>query len=208
MLSPAGEKRRVIQPYDGPRCPRCDAKLTSDWIRSGTIVCPDCNRPFEATAFNPAPPQLHIAEAVGTTIGETNACANHARNAATTNCSRCGLFICALCDMSVGSGSYCPACFDRLRSEGSLRGTTTRYRDYSRMALISWIVGIFFTSLFVGWAFGIVSLIYARKGLKQCQAEGRSTVGVRIVSILAILEIVGGLAFVVFVVLGLTGAFK
>lgn len=197
----------AVRAYEGPECPRCKARLTADWIRTGVISCPDCRRTFEATAFHPPQPRLRVAEVTMTPEG-ANACANHARNAAVTSCQRCGLFICALCDMSVGSGSYCPACFDRLRAEGSLKGTSTRYRDYGRMALISLIIGVFFTSLFMGWAFGIVSLIYSRKALKQRQAEERSTVGVRIVSILAILEIIGGLAFVAFMILGLTGAFK
>ena len=42
-----------VQSYQGPSCPRCHARLTADWIQSGTIICPDCNKPFEATAFRP-----------------------------------------------------------------------------------------------------------------------------------------------------------
>jgi uncharacterized paraquat-inducible protein A len=193
--------------YEGPECPRCKARLTSDWIRTGIIECPDCRRAFEATSFNPPLPRLRVAEVTMTPEG-SNACANHARNAAVTNCQRCGLFICALCDMSVGSGSYCPACFDRLRAEGSLKGTNTRYRDYARMATISMVVGLFFSSLFVGWMFGIVSVIYARKGIKQRQQEERSTVGVRIVAVFALLEIIGGLGSIVFMILVATGRLK
>ena len=42
-----------VQSYEGPSCPRCHARLTADWIQSGTVICPDCNKPFEATAFRP-----------------------------------------------------------------------------------------------------------------------------------------------------------
>lgn len=196
MLSPAGEKQRgiVIQPYDGPRCPRCNAKLTSDWIHTGTIVCPDCNRPFEATAFSPAPPKLQVAEAVGTTVGETNACANHARNAATTNCTRCGLFICALCDMNVGSGSYCPACFDRVRAEGTLTTVAKKVRDYGAMARVAAVVGLFFTFAFIGPVFGILSLYYQAKARKQRREFGEDpwSAGIVFVMLMSILEIVGG----------------
>ena len=193
--------------YEGPECPRCKARLTTDWIRTGIIECPDCGRPFEATSFNPPQPRLRVAEVTMTPEG-ANACANHARNAAVTNCQRCGLFICALCDMSVGSGSYCPSCFDRLRSAGSLKGTSTRYRDYVRMALISMLAGLFFSSFFVGWLFGIVSLVYARKGLAQRRMEERSTIGVRVVAIFAILEIIGGLGSIVVMIMAMTGVFK
>jgi len=194
--------------YEGPECPRCKARLTADWIRSGIISCPDCRRTFEATAFNPPQPRLRVAEVTMTPEG-ANTCANHARNAAVTSCQRCGLFICALCDMSVGSGSYCPACFDRLRAEGSLKGTNTRYRDYGRMALISLIVGVPFLGAFgLGAMFGVASLIYANKARQQRKAEERSTVGVAIVSVLAMLEIAGGLTVLALMVLAIAGALK
>jgi len=191
--------------YEGPECPRCKARLTTDWIRSGVITCPDCNRPFEATAFHPPQPRLRVAEVTMTPEG-ANACANHARNAAVTSCQRCGLFICALCDMSVGSGSYCPACFDRLRAEGTLKGSSTRYRDYAAMARNSMLIGIFFFAF--AWMFGIASLVYARKGLKQLQAEERSTVGLHVVTVFAVLEIVGSLGLTIVMIISLAGGFR
>ena len=207
MLTPAPSKRReiAVHPYDGPRCPRCDAKLTSDWIRSGTIICPDCNRAFEATAFNPAPPKLQVAEAVGTTVGETTACANHARNAAITNCTRCGLFICALCDMNVGTGSYCPTCFERVRSDGTLPTVAKKTRDYGAMARVSVVVGLFFTFAFVGPLFGILSLYYQAKARKQRREMGEDpwSAGMVVVMLLAILEIVGGGLMIAFLLWGL-----
>jgi len=199
VLTSAAPKRRevVLQPYEGPCCPRCGAKLTTDWIRSGTIVCPDCNRPFEATAFNPAAPKLKVAEAVGTTLGESNACANHARNAATTNCTRCGLFICALCDMNVGTGSYCPSCFDRIRSEGALPTVAKKTRDFGAMSRVSAVVGLLFTFAFVGPLFGILSLYYQAKARKQRREFGEDpwSAGMVVIMLLAILEIAGGGAF-------------
>jgi ribosomal protein L37AE/L43A len=198
VLSSATAKRRyVIQPYDGPCCPRCEAKLTSDWIRSGTIVCPDCNRPFEATAFNPAQAKLKVAEAVGTTVGESNACANHARNAATTNCTRCGLFICALCDMNVGTGSYCPSCFDRVRTEGALPTIAKKTRDFGAMARVSAVAGLVFTLAFLGPLFGILSLYYQAKARKQRREIGEDPwhAGMVVVMLLAILEIGAGGTF-------------
>jgi ribosomal protein L37AE/L43A len=178
-------------------------RLTSDWIRSGIVMCPDCGRTFEATAFTPLTRRLRVVEVMATVDG-ANACANHARNAAVTTCQRCGLFICSLCDMNVGSGSYCPSCFERLRSGNELKGTSTRYRDYATMARNTMLAGIFFS--FFGFLFGPLSLYYARKGLKQLQSEGRSTLGLRVVSIFAILELLAGVGFIVFVIMGIAGA--
>jgi hypothetical protein len=174
--------------------------LTSDWIRSGAITCPFCSRTFEATAFNP-PPRKQTATTEVATVGPegANACANHARNAATASCQRCGLFICGLCDMNVGSGSYCPSCFERVRAEGTLPTAARRYRDFATMARSSVIAGIFFSFMFIGLPFGAVAVFYSIKGRKQRRNEGRSTAGVTVTLILGILEIVGGLASIVFI---------
>ncbi|HKO59413.1 MAG TPA: hypothetical protein VJ276_26330 [Thermoanaerobaculia bacterium] len=195
---------QVVRAYEGPECPRCRMRLTSDWIRTGMVVCPDCNRTFEATAFTPPQRRMRVVEVMATVDG-SNACANHARNAAVTSCQRCGLFICSLCDMNVGSGSYCPTCFERLRSGNELKGTATRYRDHATMARNSMLAGIFFTFAGIGFVFGVLALFYARKGLRQLRSEGRSTFGLRMVSIFAMLEVLAGIAFWVLVVVAISG---
>lgn len=193
--------RLPVQSYEGPACPRCHARLTADWLRSGTTICPDCNKPFEATAFNPQRRQIEIVSvAAALTPDGANECANHARNAAVTSCGRCGLFICALCNMDVGTGPYCPSCFDRLRSENQLQPAATRYRDYSSMARIAMIAGLFFSFMFLGIPFGAASLFYSRKGFKQLRTEGRSIAGLIIVVVMASLEVLTGLAVIIFMI--------
>jgi ribosomal protein L37AE/L43A len=195
LTSPTKRKRLAIQPYEGPTCPRCDWALTADWIRSGIVRCPDCNSDFEATAFTPPVRRLKVVEVAATGPDGASACANHARNAATTSCTRCGLFICALCDMNVGTGSYCPACFDRVRSDGSLSAATTKTRDYFSMARIAVVVGIFFSFALIGPLFGGLALSYQAKGRKQRLLRGEDPwpASAIVVMILAILEISVGL---------------
>jgi uncharacterized paraquat-inducible protein A len=188
----------VPRDYAGPQCPRCHTGLTPEWIRSGTTTCPYCEKPFEATAFHPVQARIDIVSVAAALTPEgANACANHARNAAVTNCGRCGLFICALCNMDVGTGPYCPSCFDRLRSEDALQPAATRYRDYVSMARVSMIAGLLFSFLFFGIPLAAVSLFYARKGFKQLRTEGRSITGLVIIVIMASLEILAGLALII-----------
>ncbi|HEU4521947.1 MAG TPA: hypothetical protein VFT12_08095 [Thermoanaerobaculia bacterium] len=179
--------------YEGPECPRCEATLPVASLRSGVITCPACQRPFEATAFQPPQRRPQITTIVGATGPEgANACATHARNAAVTSCQRCGLFICSLCDMNVGLGSYCPSCFDRLRNEGALPAVATKYRDFASMARLTAIVGILF---WFAWPLvGALAVYYAGKGRKQRRDEGRSSVGMFVVASIGLLEILGGLA--------------
>jgi hypothetical protein len=189
----------IVPSYTGPQCPRCSVSLTSDWIRSGTITCPFCNGAFEATVFNPAPrKQVATTEVVTVCPEGANACANHARNAATASCQRCGLFICGLCDMNVGSGSYCPSCFERVRAEGTLHAAARRYRDFATMARSFAIAGIFFSFMFIGLPFGAVAVFYSIKARKQRRNVGRSTTGMTMIMILGILEVLGGLTAIGF----------
>jgi uncharacterized paraquat-inducible protein A len=193
-----------VKSYEGPSCPRCHARLTADWIQSGTIICPDCSKPFEATAFRPPQRRLEVVSVAAALTPEgANACANHARNAAVTNCVRCGLFICALCNMDVGTGPHCPSCFDRLRADDALSPAATRYRDYVSMARIAMVAGLFFSFMFMGIPFAAASLFYARKGLRQLRDEGRSKIGLIIIIVVAVLEIIVGIAWIALLIVGL-----
>jgi uncharacterized paraquat-inducible protein A len=190
----------TVTAYTGPQCPRCGDTLLSDWIHDGVITCPMCSGGFEASVFHP-PQRRQVVTTEVTAVGPegANACANHARNAAVTSCQRCGLFICALCDMNVGTGSFCPSCFERVRTEGTLPAAR-RYRDYATVARGSAIAGILFSFMFLGVPFGAVAIYYGIKARKQRKSEGRSTIGVTIVTLLGALEIVGGLIWVGFLI--------
>ena len=194
----------IVSAYSGPQCPRCAVTLTADWIRSGAIPCPYCGRNFEATAFNP-PQRKQTVTAEVMTVGPegANACANHTRNAATASCQRCGLFICALCDMNVGTGSYCPSCFERVRTEGTLQAAARRYRDYAMIARSSVIAGLLFSFMLLGLPFGAVGVYYSVKARKQRREEGRSLAGVTFLLIFAVLEILVGLATITFLIYSL-----
>lgn len=187
----------IVPAYSGPQCPRCGVALTADWLRTGVITCPYCNRGFEATAFTP-PPRKQMATTEVVTVGPegANACANHARNAATASCQRCGLFICALCDMNVGTGSYCPSCFERVRTEGSLHAAARRYRDFATMSRTFAIAGVPLTFMFLGIPLGAMSMYYGFKARKQRRDEGRSTAGVLFSILLGLLDVLGGIAYI------------
>lgn len=191
----------VAPVYTGPQCPHCSFPLAPKDVTTGTLICSHCNHHFEATIFTP--PERKRAVAIAQTIGggleEAAACANHARNAATATCQRCGLFICALCDMNVGTGSYCPSCFERVRTEGTLQAAAKRYRDYAAMARTAVILGAFFSFFVVfGAPFGAAGVYYSIRARKQRREEGRSAAGVIVVMIVAILEVLGGVLALAF----------
>lgn len=176
--------------YTGPQCPLCSALLDLATIRPGLMRCSSCRGTFEATPFRAVEQRHDAVHAVtATPDGVAAACANHARNAAVTSCQRCGLFICALCEMNLGNGSYCPSCFDRIRTEGTLQ---TRYRDYATMAVSAAVVGLLCTSL----PFGPFVIYWGIKGLRQRRSEGRGIAAMVTVLVFGVLETLAFLALI------------
>ena len=182
----------------GPQCPHCRTALPASALHDGELTCSRCSKPFQATVFRPMTPSLHVTELAASGPGGHAACANHGRNAATSSCSRCGLMICALCDMDTGGGPHCPPCFERLRAERAVPGEAKRYVDFGGLARITTILGLPMISL--GFFIGILALFLAYRGLKQRKQEGRNRTGMVIVMLLAIMEIVVGGAIILMII--------
>ena len=191
------------QPYNGPQCPLCDRTLPIEALQSGVMRCPICGNSFEATAFKPPQRKLAVVETSQSGPEAVNPCANHARNVAVTSCQRCGIFICALCDMNVGNGSYCPPCFDRLRGEGGLAGAPKRVRDFGAMAGLAALAGFVFMWMFLGLPFGAATLYYARKGWTQRKEDGRPVAGVVVAALFGALELIMGIVTPALFLIGL-----
>jgi len=60
------------------------------------------------------------------------------------------------------------------------------------MARTSAVAGFLFLFLFLGAPFGVLTLYYSRKGLKQRQAANESTAGVRVTAVFGLIELIGG----------------
>jgi len=190
--------------FTGPQCPHCNVPLTQDWVRTGVVVCPYCSRGFDAAVFHPVQRKQRVIEVATAGPEGANACANHARNAAVTSCQRCGLLICSLCDMDIGEGSMCPSCFDRVRAEGTSRAAVTRYRDYTALGRLSLIAGFLFGLFMLTVPLGAVAAYYGYKGVQQRRTEGSSRLGPYLVIVLGVLEILGGIGFIGFLIWSIT----
>jgi uncharacterized paraquat-inducible protein A len=180
--------------YGGPACPRCKKSLDVASLRDGEEVCPSCNVFFEARVFHPPQRTVHVTLAGAGPQG-SNPCANHPRNAAMSNCQRCGVFICSLCELDVSGTRYCPSCFDRVSQEGGIGATQLRFRDFRGLAMFVGFVGLVL-SILLGIPLGILTIYYAIKGLRDRNVEGSSRVPVVMALLLGVLDIALGCLFV------------
>ena len=152
--------------YTGPECPRCGGYLDLDLLPAGEQRCPRCGDLFLATAFKP--PEVRVRVGSVAEAGPEGAvpCARHAGNAAVGNCTRCGVFMCALCRIEIEGQELCPGCFDRLASEGVLASTRTRIRDFRGMALTLGVLGLATAAIF-GLLSGPIVLYFAAQSFRQ-----------------------------------------
>lgn len=117
-------------------CTRCQSllELPADAPYQRT-VCPKCAADLEYWLL----PALFRPQASGSpakpAAGGQAECLNHPGRQAVVECEGCGRFLCGLCDLEVRGRHYCPACFDKKRTEGTLSVLPDRLTRYDRIAL-------------------------------------------------------------------------
>jgi hypothetical protein len=188
---PSTPKRKRAAVKHVPHCPLCRVDLPPGAHSEGPQRCVSCGSSYQAVFFAPVvDPVIIPVAAQGTAVP----CARHVRNAAEVSCQRCGAFMCTLCRIDSDGMSLCPACFDRLSSEGALPSARNSYRDYGRLALHATFLGILFWP--VGPIVGPFAIITAIKGLKALALPG-----VRISKTRCVIAIILGALEIVFSVI-------
>jgi hypothetical protein len=86
-------------------------------------------------AFSAPVETSRVAEAIAAP-GEEAACAFHPKKRAVAACGRCGLFVCALCELPVGEERICPTCLEKGHAQGKLAALETHRFLYDRLALM------------------------------------------------------------------------
>ncbi len=109
-------------------------------------ACPECRTQVGGRLFPalhaPAAPLVQRGEAADE--GEAS-CFFHPAKKAALACERCGRFICALCEVKVGSVQVCPTCFDQgLRSDKMLNLVTSRICWPNSAFLAGWLPFLIF----------------------------------------------------------------
>jgi hypothetical protein len=160
-------------------------------------ICPRCQGYFIATVFHPQRRITRVLQlAQSGPESDAGSCANHPRNAAITNCSRCGLFICSLCQLDMSGETYCPSCFDRLTQSGGIDQAQTRFRDWRALSFAMAFVGLLMDWFMLGVPFNVLSIYYAIRGFRDSQFS-RDKAPLLIISIvLALLGLAWGIVVI------------
>ena len=186
--------------YGGVSCPHCGTPRDVRTIVSGAQNCPVCARRFEAVRFDPAPRDTTVPRLADAGPAGANACPQHPANASLANCSRCGVFLCALCRIEVEGRILCPACFERLDEQGALPGLVSTYRDHRRVQSGLVVLGLLIP--FVACVSGPGAIYYGTRALGRMESTGETDgrVGVWILSVLGALEALGSVALIAWLV--------
>lgn len=135
---------------------------SANFRAAGTVVCPGCNgdvAPIETAAGGQSCPfcqkRLYIRlwpairrnTNAAVAMAEQATCFFHPDKAFQACCQRCGRFVCALCDLQLGSEHVCPTCFERGRvnsgpsdSKAEWRHRDVLYDSISMTLGWSWIL--------------------------------------------------------------------
>lgn len=142
LQEPARRSRMV-------RCPSCAATLkVYDEAAPMLLECAQCRRKMTVLAFSASAPDhtLTISGAVATE-GEA-ACFFHPEKRAERNCEHCGRFICALCDLPIGSRRLCPTCVSGGLEQQKLPELVNQRTNWDHLTFQTGVI-----PLFVGWLF-------------------------------------------------------
>ena len=190
-----------------PGCAACGAALPEEAVSAvrmaACLACGKEQRWEVFPAFHAPPPAARGAEAVALPDEEA-ACAFHERKRAASACQRCGLFICALCEMPVGEETICPSCLESGVKKGKLKSLESHRFLWDRLALmlVTYPLLLFYFTLLTAPLALFLAIRY-RNAPRSLVRPGRAVLVTAIV--LAVVEIAGWGVLVVAVLAMLAG---
>jgi hypothetical protein len=184
-------------------CPRCTQPLPDWLLRDSHIssICPQCQSALEVYSF---PALYRSSDKVDLSLlelAEGEACCyEHSSKKAMSLCSNCGRFLCALCEVHLGSEILCPDCIDRQKAKtlkDSLETHRTLY-DSIALALATWpILTVYFSVITAPLSLGMAFYAWKRPTSILRRSRWRLFAAVGISS-LQIAGIVAVIAFLIY----------
>jgi hypothetical protein len=132
-------------------------------------------------------------------------CFFHPTKKAVVPCDRCGRFLCALCDLPMGSAHFCPPCLEAGSRGGAVDQLETRRTRHDTIAWYILLLGI----LTCGFAMpltGPIAAGWAWRHLKSSPSRvDNSPLRLRLAMAAGLLEFTAGIAWWIFQLRNPTG---
>jgi hypothetical protein len=181
-------------------CPKCQRKLDANAWQSETIgACNHCLTGFEFFAF-PALTARPVAAVPGVAVpAEDAVCFFHAENKAEVVCESCGRFLCAVCAIDFAGQKLCPSCIATKKARPLQEDKSRVLYGGVAIALAGGPMLIWpITAVTAPVALGYV--IYGWRRPRSLVTPSRARLV--IAGVLAVLQIVGWLLFLGFLLFG------
>lgn len=185
----------------GPVCLKCRAPLPAERYNAPALFsCPSCGTPSQVFVF-PSLFRPLTAGAPGEQVqAETeSSCFYHPQKRAVVPCDSCGRFLCSLCDLELNQRHLCPSCFESGKKKGKVANLERERVLYDRIALLLAAVPLLMWPATVLTA-PVTLFIVIRYWRAPLSLVSRTRIRFIIAGLLALLQIAGWVAFVVFLV--------
>ncbi len=123
-------------------CFKCSEALNEESLNTGTLdECISCGTEQTAWTFPALYAEIKKGEVGERAIEEDEStCFYHEKRKASVVCDGCGKFLCALCDLEIHNGHFCPNCADTGKATKEKKKDTSTNENsnylYGTLALI------------------------------------------------------------------------
>jgi hypothetical protein len=126
-------------------------------------------------------------------------CFNHPTKRAAVACDACGRFLCPVCDIEVDKRHYCAGCFQKGAQKGSIQTLERQRTRYDNIAMSLVTLPLLFSCAVVLTAPAALYVIF-RYWKAAPSLVHRSRVRLVLSGVMAVLEILGVVGFILFLV--------
>ena len=183
------------------KCSKCQAILFPEPFNTGQFSpCPNCEAPLEIDVF-PAILQTPSAAAAEPLLIEgQSSCFYHPGKKASIVCEGCGRFLCGLCDLELNGRHVCPACLETGRKKSKYKDLENTRVLWDHLALHAAVIPplLCLSPGLIGAPVALYLVLRYRKA--PCSITGKSNLAFIVAGLLAVLEIIGGVVFIIYLV--------
>jgi len=184
------------------KCGKCQAVLFPEAFNTGQFSpCPSCAAPLAVEVF-PAILQTPSggAAAEPLLVEGQSSCFYHPAKKASIVCEGCGRFLCGLCDLELNGRHVCPVCLETGRKKSRYKDLENTRVLWDQLALHTAVIPplLCLTPGLIGAPAALYLVLRYRKA--PCSITGKSNLAFFVAGLLAVLEIIGGVIFVIYLI--------